>query len=319
MFKVCLAGNYPAGTLESFKEALPADQFEVIEADTKEKFDAVTDADAVILRILKMPKETFARFTNLKVVIRWGAGYDSVDIEEAGRRGIKVCNTPGANAYAVAELAVDLMLALGRHLTGYFKNVCEGNWDRGAFNATSLNGKIVGLVGGGNIGRQVAQRVKAFGSKVIYYDAFRLPAEMEKKFDLTYVELDELLKKSDVVSLHIPLLDSTRHILDEAKLSLMKPNALLINTARGGLVDDAALVEALKANKLTAAGLDCVENEDSQATKDLCQMENVIITPHVGGTTNDLASAMIPMIVENILEVNAGKPVSHVVNSEFLA
>ena len=131
--------------------------------------------------------------------------------------------------------------------------------------------------------------------------------------------MDELLQKSDVVSLHIPLLDSTRHILDEAKLSLMKPNAMLINTARGGLVDDAALVEALKANKLTAAGLDCVENEDSQATKDLCQMENVIITPHVGGTTNDLASAMIPMIAENILEVNAGKPVSHVVNSEFLA
>ena len=319
MMKICLAGTYPAGTYESIVEALPADTFEVVKADTQEKMHAVTDADVIFLRILKMPKESFEHFTNLKMVMRWGVGYDSVDIEEAGRRGILVCNTPGANAYAVAELAVGLMIDLGRNIFGYFNNIKNNNWDRNMFPSNqSLNGKTVGLVGGGNIGRQVAKRVQAFGSKVCYYDAFRLPEAVEQEFNLTYCELDELLRRSDVISLHVPLLDSTRHIIGAEQLAMMKPTAMIINTARGGLIDDAALVEALKKGALAGAGLDCVEEEEGEATKALIEMPNVIITPHIGGTTSDLGSAIIPMLLENIVLLQAEKPVKYVVNQQFL-
>ena len=319
MFKVCLAGTYPAGTYESIVEALPADTFQVVKADTQEKMHAVTDADMIILRVLKMPKESFEHFTDLKMVMRWGVGYDSVDIEEAGRRGIMVCNTPGANAYAVAELAVGLMIDLGRNIFGYFSNIKNNNWDRNVFPSNqSLNGKTVGLVGGGNIGRQVAKRVQAFGAKVCYYDAFRLPEAVEQEFNMAYCELDEVLKCSDVVSLHVPLLDSTRHIISAEKLALMKPTAKIINTARGGLIDDAALVEALKRGALAGAGLDCVEAEEGGVTEALLQMPNVIITPHIGGTTNDLGSAIIPMLLENIVLLQAEKPVKYVVNQQYM-
>lgn len=321
MVKVCIAGSYPSGTVETFREVLPADKFQLIVADTQERFDAVTDADAVVLRGFKMPvPEVFDRFTNLKMVMRWGVGYDNVDIETAGRRGIAVCNTPGANAYAVAELAVGLMIGVGRNVTGYFQHIKEGNWDRGAFPVNlSLNHKKVGLLGGGNIGRQVARRVQAFGAEVQYYDTFRLKPEMEDEFRMAYVDLDTLFKTSDVVSVHVPLMDSTRHIVGREQMAMMKKGALLINTARGGLVDDAALLEALEAGRLGGAGLDCVEDEAGEATRALCARENVIITPHIGGTASDLGTAMIPMIVKNLTALEAGEPLSFVVNKEFLA
>lgn len=319
MFKVCLAGAYPAGTYESIVEALPADTFEVVKADTQEKMEAVTDADVIILRILKMAKESFAHFTNLKMVMRWGVGYDSVDIEEAGLRGVLVCNTPGANAYAVADLAVALMLNVGRNIFGYYDNIRKNQWDRNAFSTNlSLNGKTVGLIGGGNIGRQVAKRVQAFGSKVCYYDAFRLPEAMEQEAGLTYCELDELIRCSDVISLHVPLLDSTRHIIGAEQLAMMKPNTVVINTARGGLIDDAALAEALKNGTIGGAGLDCVEEEEGKTTEALLEMPNVIITPHIGGSASDLGSAIIPMLVENIVLLQAEKPVKYIVNQQYL-
>lgn len=319
MFKICLAGAYPAGTYQSIADALPTDIFQVVAADTQEKFDAVTDADVVILRILKMPQEAFARFTNLKMVMRWGVGFDSVDIEEAGRRGVLVCNTPGANAYAVAELAVGLMIDVGRNIFGYYNNIRNEVWDRNAFASNqSLNGKTVGLIGGGNIGRQVAKRVQAFGAKVQYFDSFRLSEDMEREFRMTYCELDVLIKSSDIISLHVPLLDSTRHIIDAEQLAKMKRSAILVNTARGGLIDDEALVHALQNGQLSGAGLDCVEDEAASATKALREMSNVIITPHVGGTTSDLGSAIIPMLIENITCLQRGEEVSYVVNRQYL-
>lgn len=314
MIKICLAGPYPMGTGDKLR-ALLGEEFQVSEAVTQEQFDAISDADAVILRILKMPAPVFERFTNLKLVMRWGAGYDSVDIEEARRRGIDVCNTPGANAYAVAELAVGLMINLGRNMYRYYKNVCQNNWNRNVFSSNqSLNGKVVGLIGGGNIGRQVALRVGVFGASVQYYDPFRLPEETEQEFKMTYTDLETLLKTSDVISLHVPLTEGTRHMIGEKELTMMKPTAILINTARGGLIDDEALLRALESQSLAGAGLDCVEAEESEVTAKLCQDPSVIITPHIGGTTNDLATAIIPMLVENLVKLSKGQPLSYVVN-----
>ena len=315
--KIALAGPYPAGTLEQFQALLPDQEFFPVE--TQEAYEALTDVDCIIVRVLKTPEPVLDNKPNLKAVIRWGAGYDSVDIQAAGRRGIPVLNTPGVNAYAVAELALGMMITLNRKVLGYWNNVQQGNWDRGAFASLSLNHKTVGIVGGGNIGRRVAALVQALGAQVIYYDAFRLAPEREQELHMTYVSLDELVERADLVSLHVPLLDSTRHIIGAEQLSRMKPTACLVNTARGGLLDDAALRQALQKGQLAGAGLDCVEDEASQVTKGLTDTPNVLITPHIGGSTADLADAMIPTIAQIIQTLAEGGELNNVVNREYLA
>lgn len=316
--KVVLAGPYPAGALERFQKLLPG--HEVVQLLTQEEYDAMTDAQCIIVRILKTPEAVIARNPELKAVIRWGAGYDSVDIEAAGRRGVLVANTPGTNAYAVAELALGMMIALNRKVLGYWTNVKAGNWDRGAYGSVSLslNHKTVGIVGGGNIGRRVARLVRALGAQVLYYDVFRLPPEREQEAGMTYVPLEELLERSDLVSLHVPLLDTTRHIIGAEQLARMKPTACLINTARGGLVDDSALLAALKEGSLAGAGLDCVEDEASPVTAGLLACGNVLITPHIGGSTADLADAMIPEIAGKIQSLAERGTMENVVNKQFL-
>lgn len=315
--KIALAGPYPAGTLEQFQALLPDQTFFSVES--QEDYEALTDVDCIIVRVLKTPEPVLDNKPNLKAVIRWGAGYDSVDIQAAGRRGIPVLNTPGVNAYAVAELALGMMITLNRKVLGYWNNVQQGNWDRGAFASLSLNHKTVGIVGGGNIGRRVAALVQALGAQVIYYDAFRLAPEREQELHMTYVSLDELVERADLVSLHVPLLDSTRHIIGAEQLSRMKPTACLVNTARGGLVDDSALLQALQRGQLAGAGLDCVEDEASQVTKGLTDTPNVLITPHIGGSTADLADAMIPTIGQIIQTLAEGGELNNVVNREYLA
>ena len=239
-------------------------------------------------------------------------------MQAAGRRGIPVLNTPGVNAYTVAELALGMMITLNRKVLGYWSNVQRGNWDRGAFTSLSLNHKTVGIVGGGNIGRRMAALVQALGAQVIYFDAFRLAPEREQALCMTYAPLEELVEKADLISLHVPLLDSTRHIIGAEQLARMKPDACLINTARGGLVDDAALLQALRAGQLAGAGLDCVEDENSSVTQGLMTAPNVLITPHIGGSTTDLADAMIPAVAASIQSVFEGKDVKNVVNKAYL-
>ena len=176
----------------------------------------------------------------------------------------------------------------------------------------------MGIVGGGNIGRRVAALAQALGAQVLYYDAFRMAPEREQELNMTYVPLDELVERADLISLHVPLLDSTRHIIGAEQLSRMKPTACLINTARGGLVDDASLLQALQEGRLAGAGLDCVE-EDSPATQGLLTAPNVLVTPHIGGSTADLADAMIPAIAQVIQTLAEGSEPANVVNREFLS
>ena len=314
---ILLAGSYPEGTLEKFRAALPGHEIRTV--TDQEEYNKESFGDVIIIRALKTPEEAMQSKKDLKSVIRWGAGYDSVDIEAAGRMGIYVSNTPGVNAYAVAELAVTLMLACGRCLV--FKNAetHKGLWDRKSFTEqiTTLSHKTVGIIGGGNIGRRVASEVQSFGAEVIYYDAFRMKPEMEESCRMRYVELDELFRTSDVITVHVPLLDSTKHIINADAIAKMKKNVILINTARGGIIDDEALTEALKEGRVHAAGLDCVENEDLSSNP-LASMDNVIITPHLGGTSNDLADEMVPKIAGMIRKFAETGEMDHVVNREFL-
>ena len=314
--KIVLAGPYPEGTLAQFQALLPG--HEIRQVVSQEAYDALTDAECVIVRVLKTPEPVLANKPDLKAVIRWGAGFDSVDIQAAGRRGILVANTPGVNAYAVAELALGMMIILSHRALGYWANVRQGNWDRGAFPSLTLNQKTVGIVGGGNIGRRVAALVQALGARVAYYDVCRMPPEREQELRMAYVPLEELVEQSDLISLHVPLLESTRHIIGAAQLACMKPTACLINTARGGLVDDGALLQALREGRLAGAGLDCVEDEGSPATKGLLEAPNVIITPHIGGSTADVSDAMVQTITEKILALSEGRDIGNVVNRAYL-
>lgn len=316
--EVMLAGTYPEGTLEKFQNTFAGTDIHVRAVVTEAEFKKESDVDAIILRILKMPKEVINRFSpRLKMIMRWGAGYDAVDIKAARERNIDVCNTPGANAYAVSELAVLLMLAVGRNLLAHEEKLREGVWSRELFNKTSqsLRGKIVGIVGGGNIGRQVARKVQVFGAKTFYYDAFRLSEEMEQQLELQYVEYEQLLKESDVITFHVPLMDSTAHMLNTENISLLKQNAIVINTARSGIIDDAALLEAVKNGHVLGAGLDCTEETPISKDNPLLQYPNFIVTPHVGGVTNDIAESIMPMIVENLRLIAKQESPKYVVNN----
>ena len=321
MKKIALAGKYTPEAVEAFRTALAGEDCEIAVVNTPEAYAALTDADAMVLRVFKAYKADIGRMPDLKLICRWGVGVDSVDVPFASSRGIMITNTPGANAYAVAELAVTLMLAVGRNLMFHNKSIQSGVWSRTMFtdNAVSLNGKKVGIIGGGNIGRQVARRVQAFGATVQYYDVFRLSPEMEKEFDMTFTDLDDLLKTSDVVTIHVPLLDSNYHMLNADKIALMKKGAILINTARGGLVDDKALLAAIDEGRLMGAGLDCVEDDPLPAGHPLLNHPNIVITPHVGGNTSDLATVMVPMIADNLKKFLHGEKPRFIVNEKNLA
>ena len=280
----------------------------------------MADAEIMILRIFKAPKAVIERNPNLKMILRWGAGFDSVDIEAAGQRGILVTNTPGANAGAVSELAVLLMLAVGRRILCHTECLHRGEWSKNTFINRSycLSNKLVGIIGAGNIGRQVALKVQAFGAKVQYYDPFRLSEEMEEKFQMMYVPLETLIKTSDVISLHVPLTEETRHMIGRDEIGAMKEGAILINTARGGLVDDRAVAEAVSSGKLSGAGLDVVEDEPLQPGDALLEEPGIIVTPHIGGGTADIGDVILPMLVQDILDFADHKEVRHVVNRNYL-
>ena len=320
MTKVILAGQYPAHTYETLQELLKDLPVELKAVDTPEAYEAMTDAEILILRIFKAPEAIIARNPKLKMIMRWGAGFDSVDIEAAGKRGILVTNTPGANADAVSELAVLLMLAVGRKLLCHTSCLRKGVWSKNDFinSSFTLVNKTVGILGAGNIGRKVAQRVQAFGAKTVYYAPFRLSGERGKAFNLKYMPLDELLPVADIITLHMPLTDDTKHMIDGAAIERMKTGAIVINTARGGLVDDCALFQAVQSGKLLGAGLDGVEREPLQPDDELFTNDNIIVTPHVGGGTADIGEAIMPMLVEDIRLLLAGDQPRLVVNRQFL-
>ncbi len=321
MTKVILAGQYPVHTFEKLSEMLKGQPVDLRAVDTSEAYEAMTDAEIMILRIFKAPEAVITRNPKLKMIMRWGAGFDSVDIEAAGKRGILVTNTPGANADAVSELAVLLMLAVGRKLVCHTDCLRRGDWSKNEFinSSFTLMNKTVGILGAGNIGRKVAQRVQAFGAKTLYYDSYRLSEEREKAFNLTYLPLDELLPACDIVTLHLPLTEETRHLIDADAIERMKPGAILINTARGGLVDDNALFAAVQSGKLQGAGLDVVEREPLKPDDELFTNDNIIVTPHVGGGTADIGEAILPMLVEDIRRYLSGENPLFVVNRQYLS
>ncbi len=246
----------------------------------KELKEKIRDFDALIVRsATKVTREIIEAADNLKVIGRAGVGLDNIDIEAAREKGIKVLNTPGATAISVAELTIGMMIACARWIVRGTVGIKNSLWEKKALKGTELYGKRAGIIGLGRIGTEVAKRLKALGMEVVFYDPYVKESDIAKS-----VSLDELLATSDFITLHLPLTDETYHMIGEREFEKMKDGVIIVNCARGGIIDEDALYHALKSGKVRAAGLDVFEVEPLQKSK-LIELENVVLTPHIGAQT----------------------------------
>lgn len=267
--------------------------------------------DAVLCLLTdKIDKEIFEVAPTVKIFANYAVGFDNIDIKTAQEKNVMITNTPGVLTETVAEHTFALMLAIAHRIAEADKFTKAGNykgWAPMFLLGADLSHKTLGVVGLGRIGSRVAYHgAKGFDMKVIYYDVKR-DENFEKEYGAEYrANVDEVLKESDFISIHVPLLDSTRHLINRQRLSIMKPTAYLINTSRGPVIDEKALVEALKNKTIKGASLDVFENEPSLAPG-LAELENVIITPHIASATEETRSKMSDLAADNIIEALEGK------------
>lgn len=307
MEKIIVAGPYNAAAKEQMIETLKT-RLEVVCISRPEEFEEHLDAEYVILRTIPLSADVISRMPNLKMIQRWGAGVDIIGVGEASQRGIPVANIAGENADSVAELTIALILAVYRRLITIHEALHEGNWIKNTIDKKCymVNGKIMGIIGLGNIGSRVAKIAGAMGCRIQYYDEVRRPEEAEKELQARYVSLEELIRTSDIITLHIPLSEKTRHLIGAEQIAQMKSSAVLINAARGGVVDEKALTQALKEERLCGAGLDCYEQEPLPSDSPLLELDNVVLSCHVGGNTVDLALRLAKRCPQNIFDYMDG-------------
>lgn len=270
----------------------------------------VVGSDAILSLLTdKITSEVMsAAGRNLKIVANFAVGFDNIDTAEAKKRGVAVTNTPGVLTESVAEHTFALILGVAKNIVEADKFMRAGGyqgWEPELFIGTQLLGKTIGIVGAGRIGSYVAKAAQGFQMKILYQDIRKNP-EFEAQTGAQFVDLPTLLSNSDVVTVHVPLLPETRHLIGEGQLSLMRPTALLINTSRGAVVDEEALVAALQSGKIAGAGLDVYENEP-QLTPGLTSLKNVILTPHTASATKEAREAMSKIAADNIIAVLSGK------------
>lgn len=259
---------------------------------------------------VKWYRPVLEQLPNLRMITTCAIGTDSIDLEAARTLGITVCNIPGRTAPVVAEHAFALMLAVGRRVAYQTSRMKQGEWPRVL--ATSLGGKTLGVIGTGNIGSEMIRLSKAFGMNVIAW-SFHPSAEKAQRLGFEYAELDDLLRSSDVVSIHVKLTDDSRELLGQRELSLMKRGSLLVNTARGAIVETSALVDALNSGHLAGAGLDVFETEPVPADDPILQCEHVVLTPHNADQTPEGVDLLNSGCVENVIAFLEERPQNVVV------
>ena len=266
-------------------------------------------ADVLIAGTAPVGPDMIAASPTLKFIQKWGIGIDKIDLAAAARAGIPVSIAAGSNAGPVAELALSLMLGVYRRLPLVDSRLRQGVWLKSEMRGVShqVAGKTLGLLGFGNIGKMLAYRLRGFDMDILYHDARRLDRISEKVLGVGYAPLDELLARSDILSLHLPLTPETRGIIGEANIAKMKTGAVLINTARGGLVDEDALARALQSGKLDGAGLDTFIDEPPATDHPLLAFDQVVLTPHIGGGVIDNVAHVARHCFSNIQLVLDGK------------
>ena len=271
---------------------------------------AMRDAEYLVGFLRFLPDEAYLDAKQLKLVQVLSAGYDAVNIEGARKARVPICQNGGANSVAVSEHAVLLILAVYRKLAAFHQSVAAGRWHGSIpriVDVLELEGKTVGIVGLGNIGEKTARRLRAFDCTLVYYDIARRSAAEEERLGVRFVPFEMLLETSDVVTLHVPLNDETRHMIDAKALGRMKRRAILINTCRGEVVDEAALTAALRDGALLGAGLDTLAKEPTDPANPLLQLPNVTLTPHSAGPTEESFTKRFRNGYANVQRVASGQ------------
>ena len=270
----------------------------------------LADCEGFIAGLDFITRKVIENAPALKVISRYGAGVDRVDLTAAKERGIVVCNTPGVNANAVADLAIGLLICAARRIPFLDRQTREGQWARSQ--GIELYGKTVGILGLGAVGKAVAKRAAGFSMKIMAYDPF-INAEYAKANGITVATFEEVIKEADFVSLHLPLTEETRNIVSGEVMKGMKKGTIIINTARGGLIDEKSAYELLKSGHLGGLGLDAFEAEPP-GPLDLFTLDNVVVTPHTGAHTAEAAAAMAEVSVKNLIDVLSGRDCPNIVN-----
>lgn len=288
---------------------------------TKEELiNNIEDKDAVLCQLTDLiDKEVYDRAKNVKIFANYAVGFNNIDVDEATKRGIIITNTPGVLSDATADLAWTLLLSVARRIVEADKYTRAGKfkcWSPTLFLGQDLVGKTLGIIGAGRIGKTLAKRSIGFDMKILYHNRKR-DEEMEKMFNAKWVDKDTLLKESDFISLHVPLTKETYHMIGEREFKLMKKTAILINTARGPVVDEKALVKALKEKEIWGAGLDVYEKEP-EVEEDLKKMDNVVLVPHIGSATINTRDNMAKIAAKNIIAVlNNERPLTPVNDVDY--
>jgi phosphoglycerate dehydrogenase-like enzyme len=306
-----ISANMPEGwTYKIVSSEVEGDAY--VESALKE----ASDADLYLVGLEWIGKELIEPAKNLKLIQRLGAGYDNVDLACAKECGVPVANIPGANAVAVAEHAIMVMIALLKRLAEADRSMKNGEWKltelllSGCF---ELWKKTVGIVGLGTIGKALAQRLTGFDLNVIYCDILDFPPELEKELQVTRVSFEELLQQSDVVTMHVPLTDLTRDMMSTKQFEMMKSTALFINSARGEVVDEAALAEALNRGVIAGAAIDVFKDEPPKEDNLLLKADNILLTPHVAGVTREVSMRFMTESFANFTRVAEGKAPENVI------
>lgn len=297
--------NFPEDVAETLKP-----HAEVVYMSPSEEgyLDVLSESEAIILGTGVINAEFLDAAPKLGLVARFGVGYDNVDVEECSRRGIHVTHTPDVLSSAVADLTLGLILSLMRGIVDantYARVEWSLRRSRLPF-GRDMEGMTFGIVGLGRIGVEVARRAHGFGMKIVYNDVVKRP-DVERELGAEFSGFEDLLKESDIVSIHVPLLPSTRHLIGRKELRLMKPTAVIINTSRGLTIDQEALVEALEEGRIAGAGLDVFEEEPLPSESGLTRMSNVVLTPHIGSATIETRRRMAEVCAENVKAFLEGK------------
>jgi len=284
----------------------------------EELCELVKDADAVIVQFAPITERVIGCMDKCKLIVRYAIGVDNIDLDAATDRGIYVANVPDYSIDEVSNHAIALMMALAKKLIPLTASVKQGKWD---YTVTKplyrMRGQTLGLVGFGRIPSMVAEKMRGFGLKIIAYDPYVKP-EMAKQMGVELVPLKELLQISDYISVHCPLTKDTHHLLSDAEFRLMKSSAILINTARGPIIDEVALIAALQQGEIAAAGLDVIEKEPINPDSPLLQMDNVIVTPHNAWYSEDAVATLQRSVAEEVVRVLTGSLPKNLVNKAVL-
>jgi len=321
--KILVTGRLPDNIMASLSKKFEAEvNLEDKPFNRQKLLDGIKDKDGLLSMITdNVDEDVLRRANRLKMIAQFGVGYNNIDVIAATKWGIPVSNTPGVLTDATAELAFALILAISRRLVEGDRMTREGRfswWAPMLFLGREVTGKTLGVIGMGKIGKAVAQRAKCFRMPILYHNRSRMSKSEEKELMAKYVDMKTLLSRSDFISLHVPLSEETRHLIGSHQLSLMKPTAYLINTSRGPVVNEKALLKALRRKEIGGAGLDVYEDEPA-LTPGLAELDNVILLPHVGSGTLETRFRMADMAARNLIAGLSGKVPPNLVNPDVLS